>query len=82
MSEQVISSSVWHEGERFLVSTIERDFDTYQGTVRGKETLVWKCDATGLRVGMFIFQGEGLNDHFRVCRELVLTGEIKEVPHE
>ena len=37
-------SYVWHDGKCYFVSTIERTYDTYAGSTRGQETLVWEYD--------------------------------------
>lgn len=76
--EKVWKSYVWHEDKCFFVSTIERDYDTYEGTSRGEETLVWDFDwKTGKR-GKWIFQGAGVLDHQAICRCLLNDGKIPE----
>jgi hypothetical protein len=67
---------VWHEGQCYFVSTIERTYDTFGGTVRGHETIVWEYDWDKLVRGKMIGQAGGVLDHQRICRCLVAEGLI------
>ena len=73
MSDKIIQSYVFFgDGRAWFVSTIERDYDTYVGTVRGRETMVWDWNpATRERGDRIVYQGdEGLDGHLLVCRSL------------
>ena len=76
LNNQVWKSFVWHEGKCFLVSTIERDFDTYEGTFRGKETITWEYDWESGKRGELVHQAGGILDHQDICRSLLATGEF------
>ena len=74
----VLKTYVYFEDKAFFVSTIWRNYDTCAGTSRGLETLAWVIDAETLERGAWIYQGGGITDHFRVCRDLANCGIIKE----
>jgi len=74
----ILKTHVYFLDRVFFVSTIERTFDTCVGSVRGKETFAWEVDPKTLEKGRWLYQGGGLNDHFDVCRQLALMGNIKE----
>lgn len=74
----ILKTHVYYENRVFFVSTIERTFDTYAGSMRGEETLAWAVNPKTLEKGKWIYQGGGLNDHFDVCRQLANSGEIEE----
>lgn len=74
--KQIWQSFVWYDSKLYLVSTIEREFETYEGVVTGLETLVFRCDPqTRLRHPGMIFQAGGLNDHQEICRKIIASGE-------
>ena len=75
-NEKVWQSYVWHEDKCFFVSTIERDYDTGQGRIRGEETMVWEYDHKNRKRGEWIWQGGGVVDHKNVCHALVADGKI------
>lgn len=81
-NKEVWKSYVWHDDKCFFVSTIERTFDTYAGSVRGMETLTWEYDwNTGTR-GKWIGQSGGIGDHYATCQCLILFGEIPDEEDE
>lgn len=67
-------SYVWHKGDCFFISTIERTFDTFEGSIRGLETLVWKYDWEKRERGTLVHQAGGILDHERICRCLIAEG--------
>jgi len=75
---RVMKSYVWHDGSDkcFFVSTIERDYCTMQGLVRGEETIVWDYDYDKKERGDMIWQGGHICDHLAICRFLYLHGVI------
>lgn len=76
MNNTVWQSYVWHKDKCFFVSTIERDFDTCEGTVRGQETLTWEYDLNEHKRGEWIGRSGGILDHQETCRCLIAYGEI------
>ena len=76
LNNQVWKSYVWHKGKCFFVSTIERDFNTYEGTFRGKETITWEFDWESSKRGELVHQAGGILDHQNICRSLLATGEF------
>lgn len=64
----VCKSYVWYRDKCFFVSTIERNYDTYEGTIRGFETLVWDYDWVNTKRGELIYQAGGIQDHQQICR--------------
>ncbi|NCC60006.1 MAG: hypothetical protein EOM12_03515 [Verrucomicrobiae bacterium] len=72
MSNKIIQSYVFKDNQAWFVSTIERNYDTYEGSVRGPETMVWEWDPdTRKRGDSIVYQGEdGIDGHLRVCRSL------------
>jgi hypothetical protein len=76
MNNIIWQSFVWYEEKCFFVSTIERDFDTYEGTVRGDETMAWEYDWDKKERGKWIGQSGGVLDHQATCRCLIAFGEI------
>lgn len=72
---RVWKSYVWHKDKCWFVSTIERDYDTYAGLTRGKETIVWDYDWETNERGDLIHQGGGVHDHQIICRCLISEGE-------
>jgi hypothetical protein len=69
-------SYVYHGDKCWFVSTIERNYDTAVGVIRGKETLVWNYDEEKRERGKLIHQAEGLRDHQDICRELIRNGSL------
>lgn len=76
VDNRVWKSYVWYKGDCFFVSTIERDFSTFEGVVQGQETLVWEYDWNKNERGKWIYQAEGVLDHQAICRCLINTGKI------
>lgn len=70
----VWKSYVWHRDKCFFVSTIERNYDTYEGTIRGFETLVWDYDWVNTKRGELIYQAGGIQDHQQICRSFIAEG--------
>ena len=75
-NKTIWQSYVWYEDKCFFVSTIERNFDTYEGTMRGMETLVWEYDFETRKRGKIIYQAGGVHDHQSVCRCLIAIGMV------
>lgn len=69
-------SYVWHDKQCFFVSTIERTYDTYEGSCRGAETIVWEYDYETKTRGKMVHQAGGVVDHQIACRCLFCFGEI------
>jgi hypothetical protein len=76
LNKRIWKSYVWHGEKCFLVSTIERTYDTCEGSSRGCETLVWEYDWEKHERGRLVHQGGGVVDHQRVCRCVIAEGEI------
>ncbi len=74
MKDNVWKSYVWHGDKCFFVSTIERTFDTYDGEIRGLETLVWEYDWTAGKRGALVHQAGGIVEHQQICRCLIAEG--------
>ncbi len=79
---RIWKSYVWHGDKCFFVSTIEREFDTDEGTVKGKETLTWEYDWDKNERGKVIGQSGGILDHQTTCRCLLAFGEIPDEEDE
>lgn len=72
-------SYVWHHEICFFVSTIERDYDTYEGLMRGQETMVWRYDWDKReRIGDLILQVCTPGEHQNICRQFILYGDYQE----
>ena len=79
---RIWKSYVWHEEKCFFVSTIEREYDTYEGTMRGQETLAWIYDWEKSERGELIRQAGHICDHQAICRCLINYGEIPDEDDE
>lgn len=77
-NKSIWKSYVWFENKCFFVSTIERTFDGYQGSMRGQETLTWDYDWEKAERGKLIHQSGNICDHQAVCRCLIAYGFIPE----
>jgi hypothetical protein len=73
-NKPVWKSFVWHKEKCFFVSTIERTFDTYEGSIRGEETLVWEYDWEKSVRGKLLHQAGGIIDHKQICHCLIAEG--------
>lgn len=73
-NKPVWKSHVFHGDKCFFVSTIERTYDTYAGSTRGLETIVWDYDWDKRERGNLIHQGSGIYDHIAICRCLMAEG--------
>lgn len=78
----VIKTYVWHDGQCYFVSTIDRESSAAlaQDLVYA-ETMVWKVDfATGVR-GAMVHQAEGprgsISEHMAICQRLRATGNAE-----
>lgn len=69
-------SYVWHGDKCYFVSTIERNYDTMQGTSRGQETIVWEYDWNNLERGKMLHQAGNIADHKQICHCLIAEGLI------
>jgi hypothetical protein len=81
MNVKVMQSYVWHEGECFFVSTINRESSAalaYGATYA--ETMVWKYDYETRERGDFVGQSEGSTDsiykHVSMCKQLHEHGKL------
>lgn len=80
---RIWKSYVWHKGKCFFVSTIERDYHTAAGTIRGEETMVWTYDWEKHERGdKIIYHGGHICDHQAACRCLINYGEIPDEEDE
>jgi hypothetical protein len=74
----LIRSYVWHEGQCFYVSTIDRDSSAMLGPRRFAETIVWKFDFDANVRGEQMSMHSGLEGsvftHLKVCGCLHETG--------
>lgn len=75
-SVPVWKSYVWHKDKCFFVSTIERNYDTQVGTIRGLETIVWEYDWDKNERGEMLHQADGILDHKNICHCLIAEGLI------
>ena len=75
---KVIQSYVFYKDKAFMVSTIDRDYVTNAGVVRGYETLVWEWDVKTRKRGKILYQAGGIKDHFNICQQLLASGEYNE----
>tara|TARA_R110000823_G_C15769941_1_gene483915 strand:- start:282 stop:554 length:273 start_codon:yes stop_codon:yes gene_type:complete len=75
-NKPIWKSYVWHEDNCYLVSTIERIYDTIEGETHGPETLVWKYDCNKRERGDMIHQGGGGADHKMVCMCIMTFGVL------
>ena len=75
-NNRIWKSYVWHKDKCWFVSTIERDYGTYQGTHRSQETLVWEYDYPNKERGDLIHQAGNICDHQAICRCLINWGKI------
>lgn len=75
-------SYVWHDGKCYFVSTIERTFDVYGGTIRGQETIVWEYDWEKGERGKMIHQAGHVGDHQQICRCLIAEGLVPDENNE
>jgi len=75
---KVIQSYVFHKDKSWLVSTINRNYDTYEGIVRGPETMVWTIEGVSYAKKDLIHQSDlGFEHHIKICRDLHTIGAIK-----
>lgn len=82
LDNRVWKSYVWHKDKCWFVSTIERDYDTYEGVSRGQETIVWEYDYEASARGKMIAQGSHICDHQTMCRNLINDGVIPDEDDE
>jgi hypothetical protein len=75
-TKRIWKSYVWHDDKCFFVSTLERTYDTCEGSSRGNETLVWEYDWSKKSTGRLVYQGGGVADHQRVCRCVIAEGAM------
>lgn len=79
---RIWKSYVWHENKCWFVSTIERDYETYEGIHRGQETIAWEYDWETSKRGKMVGQGGHICDHQAICRCLINWGEIPDEDDE
>jgi hypothetical protein len=73
-NKRIWKSYVWHGDRCYFVSTIERTYETYSGSLRGQETLVWEYDWDKAERGALVHQGNDVCDHARICRCIIAEG--------
>ena len=78
-----LKSYIWHDGQCFFVSTIDRDSSACTGgpPARFMETIAWENDwAKRERGDMVAMSGDGpgFSQHMEMCRQLYLTGKFTE----
>ena len=73
---RIWKSYVWHKEKCFFVSTIDRSYETYEGSIRGIETLVWEFDWQTAERGALIYQSSGVSGHQTICRCVIAEGEM------
>ena len=74
LDKRIWKSYVWHDGKCYFVSTIERDYDTFQGVTRGQETIVWAYNYDTNERGEMLHQAGSVLDHQQICRCLIAEG--------
>jgi hypothetical protein len=79
---RVWKSYVWHKDRCFFVSTITRNYDTYAGTIRGDETIVWAYDWKKAERGEMLHQAGGVPDHQQICWCLIAEGLLPDEDDE
>jgi hypothetical protein len=80
MSDPLVQSYVWHKGQKFLVSTINRLCSSVLAPdLTYAETMAWELDPTNNDRMRLLWQGEAfagaLREHERAVRALFSTGE-------
>jgi len=78
----VWKSYVWHKNKVFFVSTIERTFGIYGGSIRGQETIVWDYNWEKAERGELLHQDGNICDHQKICRSLLATGHFPDEDKE
>jgi hypothetical protein len=78
-----LKSYVWHDGQCFFVSTIERDSSAMMETPvsRFHETIVWEYDWDTAKRGTMVAQegcGTAFDQHYRVCKDFYETGKLND----
>lgn len=80
--ERVISSTVWHDGKCFYVSTINRDSSAMLGPGRFAETMVWEFDWKTQKRGDIVGQDGGckgsITKHLLMCQRIHDTGRTED----
>jgi hypothetical protein len=71
---RVWKSYVYNGGKCFFISTIQRDYETCEGLIRGYETLAWEFDWETNTRGSLVWQGGGVVDHQAACRCVIAEG--------
>ncbi len=74
LDKRIWKSYVWYDEKCYFVSTIERNYDTYVGTMRGQETIVWEYNWETAERGEMLWQAQGVVDHQNICRCLIAEG--------
>ena len=76
MNIPILKSYAFHGTDCWFVSTIERDYDTFEGVCRGSETLVWEYNWDKSERGYLVHQGGGIGEHINICKSLTRTGKF------
>jgi len=82
LNKPIWKSYVWHEGKCYFVSTIERTFDTYEGSMRGQETIVWAYDWDKSERGEMLHQAGNICDHKQICHCIIAEGMMPDENNE
>lgn len=73
-AEPIAKSYLWHKGQIYFVSTIDRDSSAAYYQSRYAETMVWTWDWDKRERGELIHQDEGsqgsITTHLAVCKKL------------
>ncbi len=79
-NKTILQSYANYKGKAWFVSTVNRTYGipAAGGSVPGEETLVWEYEYETKELGKIVWQGEGLQDHHKVCTSLCRTGEVPE----
>lgn len=83
MSDKVIQSYVWHDGNCFFVSTINRESSSPLAYGhKYAETMVWEYNYQTSVRGELIGQSEdyanSTREHIKACLQLSETGALKD----
>jgi len=76
-SKKTIQSYVYTDFGKFFVSTIFRQDSTPYASWF-YETLVWELDEDNNRKEHILYQTEGLNNHYELCKQLLIKGTYDE----
>ena len=76
-SKKIIQSYVYTDFGNFFVSTIYR-LSSAMVVSWFYETFVWKLNNENEREPGILYEGEGLNCHYEVCKHLIKDGKCED----